>query len=217
MKMTKLPESKLVKNQKLNLTKVIPDTKFTLCAQIRWDDECGNGHNTFLITGEVFERLDNSNKYKTIACGCWHEEFAKAFPEYAHLTKWHLMTSEGPMHYLDNTLYLVDEYPPKKGWLYEGERLLKSPKGSIKITETCIYYGDIDELRAAVKMNPELNLWVKINEGSGKNSDLEGARQIAIAPNATLEQLQNPQWLVERLPSLMEEFKRDIEALGFIY
>lgn len=37
------------------------------------------------------------------------------------------------------------------------------------------------------------------------------------APEATLEQLRDKKWLEDRLPTLIEEFKKDIEELGFIY
>jgi hypothetical protein len=34
-----------------------------------------------------------------------HEELAVVFPELAHLTKWHLVSTDGPMHYIANTTY----------------------------------------------------------------------------------------------------------------
>ena len=47
--------------------------------------------------------------------------------------------------------------------------------------------------------------------------NLEAARSCAVWPDATLEQLQSEEALMERLPALMQEFKKDIEALGFMY
>ena len=47
--------------------------------------------------------------------------------------------------------------------------------------------------------------------------NLEAARSSAIWPDATLEQLQDKDQLMARLPELMESFKADIEALGFEY
>lgn len=38
-----------------------------------------------------------------------------------------------------------------------------------------------------------------------------------IWPEATLEQLQDEEALLARLPGLLEEFKRDVESLGFTY
>lgn len=53
--------------------------------------------------------------------------------------------------------------------------------------------------------------------GEGKLPDLEGARRCAIWPEATLEQLQNKEVLLARLPVLMAEFKKDVESLGLIF
>lgn len=76
----------------------------TISATVRFDDEHKNGHNTFAITGEIRdpkERRDNG----IVACGCLHEEIAKAFPELAPLIKWHLTSADGPLHYIANTIY----------------------------------------------------------------------------------------------------------------
>lgn len=71
-------------------------------ATVRYDDRCNNGHNTFSITGEsklAWDRWDNGS------AGCIHDEIAAAFPELASFIKWHLVSSDGPMHYIANTLY----------------------------------------------------------------------------------------------------------------
>lgn len=70
-------------------------------AHVRYDDECGNGHNSFAITGTV--RV--GGRREPVACGCLHEDIALAFPELAPFIKWHSCDSNGPMHYLSNTLY----------------------------------------------------------------------------------------------------------------
>lgn len=72
--------------------------------EIRYDDECRNKHNSFAITATVV--TDRSRKMRDIeAGGCMHEEIARVFPELASLTQWHLFDSNGPMHYVANTLY----------------------------------------------------------------------------------------------------------------
>jgi hypothetical protein len=73
-------------------------------AEIRFDDECGNGHNSFAVTADIY-RISPRGKREDIAGGCCHDEIAKAFPELAHLIKWHLFDSSGPMHYVANTVY----------------------------------------------------------------------------------------------------------------
>jgi len=87
-----LPKSKLVKSQKMKVSDIFGLKEFTVT--LRYDDECGNGHNTFSITGD----FDG-------ACGCIHDEIAKRFPELKKYIKWHLTSSEGPMHYIANSMY----------------------------------------------------------------------------------------------------------------
>lgn len=76
-----------------------------ITAKVRYDDECRNGHNSFAITGEirVLGRRDIE------AGGCIHKEIAKAFPKLAPYIKWHLCSSDGPMHYISNTLHLAGD------------------------------------------------------------------------------------------------------------
>jgi len=56
--------------------------------------------------------------------------------------------------------------------------------------------------------------WCRI--GEGKEPDLEAARNAACWPDAQLEDFTKEK-LEARLPALMEEFKRDVESLGFVY
>lgn len=83
-----------------------------ITATVRFDDECGNGHNTFSITADV-----RVPKQRDIAAGgCMHEEIAKAFPELAPFIKWHLCSTDGPLHYVANSLY----WAGKSGWTKGG-------------------------------------------------------------------------------------------------
>ena len=142
--------------------------KYVIEATVRHDDSCKNGHNTFSITGEM---VDGS--WRRHSFGCIHEEIAEHFPELRHLLKWHLCSTDGPLHYVANTVY---------------------------------HAGDRDH-------------WGKAN---GKQRDLDAARRSAIWPDATDEQLSSSKeeltaLLEARLPALLEEFRRDVEAFGFIY
>jgi hypothetical protein len=74
-------------------------------AELRFDDELGNGHNSFAITGTVTTRLRETRGNDILAGGCLHDDIAKVFPELAPLIQWHLTSSDGPMHYIANTLY----------------------------------------------------------------------------------------------------------------
>lgn len=80
----------------------------TITAEVRFDDNCGNGHESFSITADVRDpkvRRDGG----IVACGCMHDEIAAAFPELAHLIPWHLSSTDGPMHYVANTVHLAGD------------------------------------------------------------------------------------------------------------
>jgi hypothetical protein len=81
--------------------------RYRITARVRYDDSCGNRHNSFSITGFV-ARL-NRSRWVEDRCGMIHEDIAKHFPELAPFLKWHLCSSDGPMHYLANTLYHIKQ------------------------------------------------------------------------------------------------------------
>jgi len=76
-------------------------------ATLRFDDQCGNGHQTFSITGRISERRAGSRTapWQVSSSGCVHEDIARRFPQYAHLIKWHGTTTAGPLYYVENTTY----------------------------------------------------------------------------------------------------------------
>lgn len=83
-----------------------------LSVTVRHDDSYNNGHNTFSITGTLFERTPESRResraqrpWDEIAFGCLHDEIKEKFPDLAPLIKWHLCSTDGPMHYIANSLY----------------------------------------------------------------------------------------------------------------
>lgn len=102
----KIPESKLTKKQTKEFRGTIGDT--IVRAVVRHDDECGNGHNSFSITGTLFEKSANG-RMVDVGGGCIHDEIAKAIPQLEPYIKWHLTSSDGPMHYLANSLYLAGD------------------------------------------------------------------------------------------------------------
>jgi hypothetical protein len=192
-----LPPSILVKRQRRKLgPKVYTEhgEKLRIFADVRYDDECGNGHNTFSITADIQRAGKNGHWYEHSG-GCCHGEIVKHFPELAPLIKWHLVSSDGPMHYPGNVIYLA---------------------------------GDRDCWRHVLRWKNHPIDWgfevVKVPEsyGEGKARELDAARNSAVWPEATDEELSaEPEVLKEnllaRLPSLMAEFKADIEKFGFIY
>jgi hypothetical protein len=82
-----------------------------ITVKVRHDDQCGNGHNTFSITAQV-ETPASKRRNDIEAGGCLHAEVAQYFPHLAPFLKWHLTSTDGPLHYVENTLYWVG----KRGW-----------------------------------------------------------------------------------------------------
>lgn len=94
--LTKYQKKTFIKRQSKN------GKRYWIELQIRYDDECGNKHNSFAMTADIMDGRQYSG-------GCQHEEIKKHFPEYVKYIKWHFMNSDGPMHYLANTLYLAGD------------------------------------------------------------------------------------------------------------
>ena len=65
---------------------------------LRFDDSCNNGHNTFAMTVSA----QNFG-------GCMHDEIAKVCPELRKYIKWHLCSTDGPLYYIENTIYHIRE------------------------------------------------------------------------------------------------------------
>lgn len=234
---------------------------------IRYDDECGNGHNTFAITCDI-----RNSRGKWVAGGCCHEEFAQAYPEFAHLIKWHLCSSDGPIHYIANTLYHASNSKDTRYKVGEPNRWAKvlkfnrscithkfskdflnflennnnlqfevvevqhepttgfqySPKYTFKGFNCRWCECPFDTQEKAIEFSKELSskkwkiLTIVVGYQEAKERDFKSARISAIWEDATDEELSLPgeelkKILLKRLPKLMKDFKKDIEALGFIY
>lgn len=260
--------SKLVKSQKQKLEKFdveLDGVKYrrVVCI-IRFDDECGNGHNSFSITGEFWGRSFRDPEM----CGCCHDDLVKVFPEIEHLIKWHLCSTNGPMHYLANTTYHArtcshEGKKPGDPVAFEKRLLLGNSKWPHKFSNAFMDYieeaqrnGYIfnvkavehsDNHKGGYQFGDNYTLdtfdckWhecpfdsldkaqgfidtyrdhgaaiVKIptKYAAAVEPNIEAARSCAVWPDATLEQLQDKEALMARLPGLLEEMRADIEALG---
>lgn len=109
-------ETTLVKSQTKQLKKDVHlhGDLHRMYVTVRHDDECGNGYNTFSITGEIHE-IRNGRKAGHVVSGCIHDEIALHFPELAHLIKWQLFGTDGPMHYIENARYWAGHLGYKDG------------------------------------------------------------------------------------------------------
>lgn len=74
---------------------------YRIIVRIRHDDECRNGHETFSITADVYRGM----KREPVVAGCCHDIIARYVPELEPLIKWHQTSSDGPMHYISNTVF----------------------------------------------------------------------------------------------------------------
>lgn len=197
-------------------------------AYVRYDDQCGNGHNTFSITGEVYgpngcERTVtfNGQKLSMESCGCVHAHIARHIPELKPYIKWHLCTSEGPHYYVENTMYWAREHGPTHAWIYYRGKKATDPLGlgDDGETERLLGYFKREE---ATKAEGQSGYRVEWDAKGNKKRNLVFARESAIWPEATDEELtQDPvilkMVLEARLPKLMEEFKQAVESLGFVF
>lgn len=84
-------------------TRTVDGEKILMHAEIRFDDCCHNGHNSFAITGHGW--YDHFKARDWDFGGCCHDMIVKVFPELEPLIQWHLMDTDGPLHYVANTLY----------------------------------------------------------------------------------------------------------------
>jgi hypothetical protein len=194
-------------------------THFRIKSEVRHDDQCGNGQNSFSVTAKI-QRKDGRGAWKDHAGGCCHKEIAKHFPELAPLIKWHLTSTDGPMHYIANTVYHVLEHGPKKAWVY-----FDDPANGIK--KECVKYCDLEKahemcLIPSKTFNYVSGVGYRLEKDmkTAKERNLDHARACAVWPDATVNHLTAPGLetrLMERFPSLMAEFKAAVESLGLTY
>ena len=265
-----MSESKLTKKQSVEFTatgKVYGEVA-DITATVRYDDQCNNGHNTFSIIGEAMKGRE------CIAAGCIHDVIAKHFPKLRHLLKWHLVSSDGPLHYIGNTTFHArdtDTDGKQPGDAIGFDTLLQfgefpilfkqKQRGFFEYLDSVGDFNNIfveeikHEKTDGYQFKPKYSLtgfnseetrhqWSKcpfdtrgeamrfllalrtinfkyvqipVKWCEAVEPNIEHARSCAIWPDATLEQLRDEKALADRLPALMAEFRKDVEALGFTY
>lgn len=215
----------LTKNQTKHFTKVFgagTNKCEKMIVTIRHDDQCGNGHNTFAITAEVYRAIgqDGTMFYREpTSCGCMHGEIEERFPELAHLIKWHGCSTDGPMHYVANTRYHASE---RDHWgLLKGEFRQSVNQAGVPLWEMDRPTTVCEIVAGNAPPEPVTYGWKPCGKtGKGKERDLDAARRTAVWPDATDEELTEPGLearLAVRLPKLLEDFKAAIESIGFTY
>lgn len=136
--------------------------KFT----IRHDDESNNGHESFSITGETQEK--RGNHWREDSFGCVHDLIQRHFPEVSHLIKWHLCSTDGPMHYIANTLYFAGNRDHNGLTKDEPSTNPKHQQYFIKFGNSPIERKVSDRLRNFILSNPEYILDEVHHEREGK-------------------------------------------------
>lgn len=187
----------------------------TITAKVRFDDECGNRHMSFSVTGNYGGSREGGG-------GACHDMIEKYFPELAHLIKWHLMDTDGPMHYPGNATYHagdLDCHGLKKG---EVRQIRNGRTGLpcwhlVRDKSTIGNYVDQEECPTEL---PDQRWEPLTRTGEGKERNFEFARSCAVWPEATDEQLSLPkaeltELLNARLPGLISDFKQVVADCGF--
>lgn len=182
-----------------------------LTVNMRFDDNCKNGHNSFAITGDI--RSSRGEE----AGGCVHDEITEVFPELVHLIRWHLCSTDGPMHYVANTVYHARQHGANRAWVYFTGS--SDPMNIGETKERCVGYVKADEARKVEAVDGYRVQW---DEKTVKVQNLDYARSCAVWPEATDEQLCLPSGeltalLEARLPALLAAMRADIEAAGFVW
>lgn len=186
--------------------------------ELRFDDACGNGHNTFAATCTIYEK--RNGVWRDSAGGAAHEEMAEVFPELAALLPWHLVGTDGPMHYVANTIYLAGDRDHRG--LRKGEsRQLRNGKTGLLCWQLSGHslprYVDAAEKPLSGSL-VEYVPWMI--EGEGKERQLDAARSTAVWPDATDAQLTADDLaatLAARLPALLTSFRAAMESCGFAW
>ena len=219
-------------------------TRHRIHAELRFDDSCGNGHETFAITGTI-DRYERG-AWRDDAGGCIHDEIVKHFPALAPLIKWHLCSTDGPLHYVANTVYHAgnrDHNGLRKGdtrqiingrtgepcWTLKarnapGVKISSTPTGDEYRDQETVPLFILDNSANGAKPDlvPVLEWCPLLTHGEGKARELDHARSAAIWPEATdADLMQEPEALkaalLARLPALLAEFKAAMLGAGFVY
>ena len=215
---------RLIKQVWRSKTRLTPRGSF-LRVEVRHDDSCGNGRPSFAVTAtEKGNGID--------AAGCFHGEVAETFPELEPLLKWHLCFTDGPMHYLANTMFLAgdrDCWGMKKGEVKLSERQALHGKDIHSqydwqekyrqdgwLPLSMISHNEYDP-SFPVKLMPLVQ-----RRGEGKERELDSARKAAIWPEATDDVLCSPPEVLKyaleaRLPELLKEFREVVESTGLAW
>lgn len=134
------------------------------------------------------------------SCGCMHEDVLAYIPEFAPFVRWHLVSTDQPMHYKANAMYWAGF---NSEWC-KGEA--NDPPNLAHVKSTIIYGAleddqefDLDGVVAYTRQ------WIKCPSTSSRQGRLI---DVGNDVRGTFER-----WLDARKPRLMEKFKSDMFTL----
>ena len=158
-----------------------------MAVNIRHDDQCNNGRNSFSVTAEIFVP-----GFRNIeAGGQLTDEVRALFPELAPLLRWHLCDTHGPLHYIANTLY----------WLGYKGHCSASPMNppNIQHARRCAVWPDLPESMICP---------AHLRRDAVGTTNRQERGEIARTVTEALE---------ARLPALLAEFIADVESAGLMF
>jgi len=153
--------------------------EYTITATANFESLSGQ-HPYFSITGDIKQGT------RWESGGCLHDEIIKHFPNLRKYIKFHLVSTDEPMHYLANSLY----WAGLQGWT-DGKK--NSPPNYDYLVSTCLW-GILDE-------DQEIDLTQFLGEGD-KNLPKNKEKSVALT-----------EILMSRLSKIQTEFKYEMMKL----
>jgi len=193
--------------------------RLRVTAELRWWDD----YFSISSAGYGGPNLDCS-----LIFGTHYSLISKAIPEIAHMVKYNQMRKTGPEKesYIRDTMFLAGSLDVKG--LLKGEKRQaisyyeKLPRWHLRPIDD--EGNEIESPLPSTCCKEEkptktfkMGFVPVIDIGIGHEPDLEAARSSAVWPEATLEQLRDKEALESRLPALINQFKTDLENLGFVW
>ena len=199
-------------------------------AWVHWDDPCAVGYNSLRVSATIYRKARNGRWVEHVADASM-PEIVRWLPQLEPLQKWWQGDAVSPMGYYD-AVYCAGDRDISGG--RAGEPALTeyyvgfSHGGGILESALCTFFdgkpiperfGTKREAKTAAKKCGGTVSEHVTARYSGKARDLEAARRLAHWPEAKDRTLtQDPKRLrrrlEQRLPAVMAEFRKDIEAVG---
>lgn len=167
-------------------------------ACVRFNDECKNGHQTFAITGEVYEHGKPHTDRNMVSAGCCHDDISEAYPELAPFIRWHLSSTDGPMHYHANAYYWARK---ARGYyrVFPHTEWEKPDGREWDHFRSTVVFGAVEGDDDSIMHEP-----IAIAD------DHTGDKKVAAG---LILEARVSEWCEARYPELMAAFRRDMEAV----